>query len=40
VKRVHGDYFSVMGLSVRRLVALRAEVGIDYDFARGLSVRD
>lgn len=37
VERVEGDYFSVMGLGLRRLVALLAEVGLRYDFARGLA---
>jgi septum formation protein len=34
VKRIEGDYFAVMGLSIVRLVALMAEVGVSYDFAR------
>ena len=34
VRRVEGDYFAVMGLSLVRLVALMAEVGVTYDFAR------
>ena len=33
VERIHGDYFSVMGLGVRRVVALLAECGVRYDFA-------
>ena len=32
VERIHGDYFSVMGLGLRRLVALMAEVGLAYRF--------
>lgn len=32
VERVNGDYFSVMGLGLRRLVELLAEVGIEYTF--------
>lgn len=36
VERIHGDYFSVMGLGLRRLVALLAEVGLGYDYARGV----
>ena len=32
VERIHGDYFSVMGLGLRRLVALLAEVGVRYPF--------
>ena len=36
VARIHGDYFSVMGLGLRRLVALLAEVGLGYDYARGV----
>jgi septum formation protein len=40
VERVDGDYFSVMGLGLRRVIALLGELGIGYDFARGLSLRD
>jgi septum formation protein len=36
VERIDGDYFSVMGLGLRRLVALLAEVGVEYRFAEGL----
>jgi septum formation protein len=36
VARIEGDYFSVMGLGLRRLVALLGEVGVRYDFARGV----
>ena len=36
VERVEGDYFSVMGLGLRRLVALFAQVGLRHDFARGV----
>ena len=32
VERVDGDYFSVMGLGLRRLVELLARVGAPYDF--------
>ena len=32
VERVNGDYFSVMGLGLRRLVELLAEAGIEYTF--------
>lgn len=32
VERIDGDYFSVMGLALGRLVALLAEAGIDYTF--------
>jgi septum formation protein len=32
VERIDGDYFSVMGLGLRRLVALLAEVGVEYTF--------
>ena len=32
VERIHGDYFSVMGLGLRRLVALLADVGVSYPF--------
>jgi len=34
VKRIDGDYFAVMGLSLVLLVALMAEVGVSYEFAR------
>jgi len=34
VKRIEGDYFAVMGLSLVRLVVLMAEFGVSYDFAR------
>jgi septum formation protein len=34
VRRIDGDYFAVMGLSLVRLVALMGELGIVYDFAR------
>ena len=37
VERVDGDYFSVMGLGLRRLVELLAGVGVRYEFAKGLS---
>lgn len=36
VERVDGDYFSVMGLGLRRLVELLARHGIRYAFAEGL----
>jgi len=32
VERVDGDYFTVMGLALRRLVALLERVGIRYRF--------
>jgi septum formation protein len=32
VERIDGDYFSVMGLGLRRLVALLEEVGVEYTF--------
>jgi septum formation protein len=32
VERVDGDYFSVMGLGLRRLVELMARVGAPYTF--------
>ena len=32
VERVDGDYFAVMGLALRRLVALLGAVGVRYDF--------
>lgn len=34
VRRIDGDYFAVMGLSLVRLVAVLCELGIDYDFPR------
>lgn len=34
VRRIEGDYFAVMGLSLARLVDLMAELGVRYDFAR------
>ncbi len=34
VRRVEGDYFAVMGLSLVRLVELMADVGVRYNFAR------
>lgn len=37
VERVDGDYFSVMGLGLRRLVELLSRVGVRYDFERGIS---
>lgn len=39
VERVDGDYFSVMGLGLRRLVALLAKLGVHYGYGAGLSVR-
>jgi septum formation protein len=36
VERVGGDYFSVMGLGLRRLVDLLERVGARYDFQRGV----
>ncbi len=36
VERVDGDYFSVMGLGLRRVVALLAELGVEYRFQDGL----
>ena len=37
VERIDGDYFSVMGLGLRRLVALLAELGLRYDVGAGVS---
>lgn len=37
VERIEGDYFSVMGLGLRRLVALLDRVGLRYDFAEGVT---
>ncbi|MDO8500920.1 MAG: Maf family protein [Gemmatimonadaceae bacterium] len=34
VRRIDGDYFAVMGLSLVRLVALLRELGVTYDFPR------
>jgi septum formation protein len=34
VRRIDGDYFAVMGLSLVRLVALMRELGVTYDFPR------
>lgn len=36
VERVDGDYFSVMGLGLRRVVELFARLGVSYGFADGL----
>lgn len=35
VQRIDGDFFTVMGLPLARLVALLAEVGVRYNFGRG-----
>ena len=37
VERIAGDYFSVMGLGLRRLVDLLQRVGLRYDFAEGIT---
>ncbi len=37
VERVDGDYFSVMGLGLRRLVSLLAAVGVRYKYDAGLA---
>ena len=37
VEHIDGDYFSVMGLGLRRLVALLAALGLRYDFGAGVS---
>jgi septum formation protein len=34
VRRIDGDYFAVMGLSLVRLIGLFRELGISYDFPR------
>jgi septum formation protein len=34
VRRIDGDYFAVMGLSLVRLIGLLRELGINYDFPR------
>jgi septum formation protein len=36
VERVDGDYFSVMGLGLRRLVELMARLGVRYEFSAGV----
>ncbi len=40
VERIEGDYFAVMGLSLVRLVALLAEVGVAYAFGGALRPSD
>lgn len=40
VERVDGDYFSVMGLGLRRLVELFGRMGVTYGFAEGLMTED
>ncbi|MBI3791409.1 MAG: septum formation inhibitor Maf [Gemmatimonadetes bacterium] len=37
VERIHGDYFSVMGLGLRRLVALLEQAGVGYAYGRGVT---
>jgi len=37
VERVDGDYFSVMGLGLRRVVALLESLGLAYDFRHGVT---
>jgi septum formation protein len=37
VERIHGDYFSVMGLGLRRVVALLEAVGLRYQFGGGVT---
>ena len=34
VRRIEGDYFAVMGLSLVRLIELMGEVGVRYGFGR------
>jgi septum formation protein len=36
VERVDGDYFSVMGLGLRRLVELLERLGVRYEFGAGV----
>ena len=38
VERVDGDYFSVMGLGLRRMVELFERHGVRYGFSRGLNL--
>jgi septum formation protein len=37
VDRIEGDYFTVMGLGLARLVELFSEVGLRYDFRAGIA---
>ncbi len=39
VEKIEGDYFTVMGLGLVRLVKLLDEVGLDYRFGEGLVAR-
>lgn len=38
VERVNGDYFSVMGLGLRRLIDLLGRIGIEYGYGDGLTL--
>jgi septum formation protein len=38
VQRVEGDYFSVMGLGLHRLIHLLDSIDVRYDFAQGLRI--
>ena len=38
VEKIDGDYFTVMGLGLGRLVLLLREVGLDYDFKASLTL--
>jgi len=38
VERVDGDYFSVMGLGLRRVVELMKRLGVEYRFGDGLEI--
>ena len=40
VERVDGDYFSVMGLGLRRLVELLGKIGVRYHYGRPLELLD
>ena len=39
VRKVDGDYFAVMGLALVRLVTVMEQLGVDYSFSAGLTLR-